>query len=295
MSNKKKSSSDKGKVRSKEDYISKKKEKLLKKKKRRKSIIRLMLFFIMIAAIGVYVALEQEIFNVESVKVEGNRIVKEEEIVLLSKVKNGDNIFSIKDSEIRSGVKGNGYIKEVAVSRNLPDEVVIKVREREGEYYQTFGESYFVIDSEGFVLEGRNNIDGMELFKVQGIDLENVIVGEIINDPDVRKIQFLQEFSELRENNTSGVELQTVDVTDMNHLTGYIGGFQIKLGDGTHLREKLNSAINIYSEKKLENESGYIDVGFQGNPVIYINKQVEVEKNADEESKSLSEDIQSGE
>ncbi|WBW95351.1 cell division protein FtsQ/DivIB [Oceanirhabdus sp. W0125-5] len=288
----KKKKSGKGKYSSNErseqhygDYILRNKEKLIKKRKKKRLVNKLVLLFLVLVSVGVYVALKQEIFNIKSIVVTGNKIVKTEEIKMLANVRLGDNIFTLKDNQIKENVMINGYIKSVDIQRTFPDKITLSVEERNAFYFEKIGEVYYILDKECYVLEGKSNLSGLNLLEVKGLNFEGMTIGEKLKIEDIRKVSFLSELEGLIKRNTSELEIHEVNLMDMNNINLNIGSFNVKLGREDNLQDKLNKAINIYLEKNLENFSGYIDVGFEGNPVIYINERNEeedTEKNGDD-------------
>ncbi|MCM1992715.1 cell division protein FtsQ/DivIB [Oceanirhabdus seepicola] len=254
------------------EYLLKNKEKLIKKRKKKRLKNKLMLLFVLLVAIGIYISLKQEIFNLNSITVSGNKIVKTDEIKMLANVRIGDNIFMLKDKEIKGNILINGYIKSVTIKRKFPDEIILSVEERNAFYYEKIGDVFYILDKECYVLESKSNINSLNLLEVKGLDFEGMVIGEKLKQEDIRKESFLSELEGLVKINTSGHEIVEVDLSDMNNINLNIGKFNIRLGSEENLKEKLNKAINIYLEKDLENLSGYIEVGFEGNPVIYINE-----------------------
>ncbi len=265
------------------EYILKNKEKLIKKRKKKRIRNRLIVLFVLLVSIGIFVSLKQEIFNVKSITVSGNKIVKTDEIKMLANVRVGDNIFMLKDKDIKENILINGYVKSVTLKRKFPDKIIIRVEERNAFYFEKIGEVFYILDKECYVLESKNNINSLNLLEVKGLNFEGMIIGEKLKLEDMRKEIFLSELEGLVKANASGVEICEVDLSDMNNINLNIGKFNIRLGREENLKEKLNKAINIYLEKDLEILSGYIDVGFDGNPVIYIDKSDE-ESNAEKEN-----------
>lgn len=253
---------DKNKDRylSKGDYLLKNKERILRKKRKKKRQMRVFMVLSILVIVGIYFVLKHEMFNIKMVKVGNNRVVSNEDISNLSGIKIGENIFMIRDKEIVKKVKRNGYIEQVKIERKLPDTVIIKVTEREAEYYQEENGDFFILDKNGIFLEKLKNIEGLNFFPVIGMDLVGAQIGEKIKDSDIRKFDFLLEFSELRKVNSSGYEFSKVDLSSMVSITTQVENIEIKLGKSDELKEKLEKAMNIYIENELQGKRGYIDV-----------------------------------
>ena len=124
-----------------------------KKKKRRKKRYLLKFFIGMTVIICLYFVLHIDYFNVNGVGVVGNKDISDEEIIKLSEVEIGDNIFDVHPLIVQHKIKKNLYIADVDVDRKLPDKVEIIVAEQTGKAQFADGKRYIVTDMEGEVLE----------------------------------------------------------------------------------------------------------------------------------------------
>lgn len=61
---------------------------------------------------------------------------------------------------------------------------------------------------------------------------------------------------------------------DLNNIQFYYKNILIKLGNSDELNNKLNKAFNIILQKEevKSAKKGYVDVSFNGNPVVFIEK-----------------------
>ena len=278
-------------------YIIENKERLLKKKKRNKTIKKIILIISLLIGTIITMALNLDMFNVKTVEIKGNNLLAESDVVELSKINIGENIFKLNCEEVESNVKENQYVLNVGIKRSLPNKIVISVNEREAKYYEYVDRIFSIIDENGIVLEQRQSIDGMNLVRVEGVlakteesdkNSEEVESSEKKEDIDksegkngeegnseetamARKSRVLKEVSDLIELNTSDVKITEVNVSDVSDIVVSLNNIQIYIGTMENLKEKLNMAVNIIKEKNLEEINGYIDISYHGNPVLYIN------------------------
>ncbi len=124
-----------------------------KKKKRRKKRYLLKFFIGITVIIGLYFVLHIDYFNVNGVGVVGNKDISDEEIIKLSELEIGDNIFDVHPLIVQHKIKKNLYVADVDVDRKLPDKVEIIVAEQTGKAQFVDGKRYIVTDMEGEVLE----------------------------------------------------------------------------------------------------------------------------------------------
>lgn len=154
------------------------KEKNTKKKRRRKKRYLLRLLIIIMACTGIYFALHVDYFIVDGIAVAGNKEISDEEIVKLSKIETGENIFDIQPWFAERRIKKNLYIEDVKVKRKLPNKIEITVEERRCRVQFVKGKQFVVTDGEGMVIDiakEEQKATLIENVKVEKADLEDAI------------------------------------------------------------------------------------------------------------------------
>ncbi|AFE52694.1 cell division protein ftsQ [Rickettsia prowazekii str. GvV257] len=89
-------------------------------------------------------------FRLENVIIEGQQNVDELTILKVLNANKSSPIFSLKLDEISNNLKKSKWIKEVYVSRRLPNTVYIKLFEREPIAIWQINNQLFLIDEEGY-------------------------------------------------------------------------------------------------------------------------------------------------
>ena len=90
----------------------------------------------------------------DNVVVTGNREISDEEIIKLSGIKTGGNLFDVHPLIAQHKIKKNLYIEDVDVDRKLPNTVEINISERSGKAQFVNGQEVSVVtDNDGKVLE----------------------------------------------------------------------------------------------------------------------------------------------
>ncbi|MHC6179409.1 cell division protein FtsQ/DivIB [Clostridium sp. JNZ X4-2] len=245
---------------------------ILKRRKKRK-IKRALIFMVFLLALFFILCLKMPYFNIQHIKVYGNKNVLSTDIINRSKINTGNNIFYINLKDAGNSILSNPYIKDVVISRKLPTTININVKEREAVFYCENNNKYYVIDENGILLQKIDNINNMHLVKLDGIDYTKTDIGKAIDDKkDERKIKAITALGNIIQNNKFPVELTSVDVGDSLDIKAYFDNMLIKLGSEENMDKKMNKALNILLEEKLNGARGYIDVRFDGNPVFLIDK-----------------------
>ena len=108
-------------------------EKNVKKKRRRKKRYLLKIFLFLLLCAGVYFGVHIDYFTVDGIAVVGNEDISDDEILKLSELKTGENIFDVHPLFAQHRIKQNLYIEKVRVKRKLPNKIEISVTERSGQ------------------------------------------------------------------------------------------------------------------------------------------------------------------
>lgn len=154
-------------------------QKNVKKKKRRKKRYLLKFLILILLCIGAYFLLHIEYFTVDGITIAGNKDIPDSEILKLSELKTGENIFDIHPMAAQRRIKKNLYIEDADVSRKLPNMVEIIVKERSGKAQFIKGNKYVVTDNEGRVLDIAKEMQKVTL-------IENVKVDRARVDKEIR-------------------------------------------------------------------------------------------------------------
>lgn len=256
------------------DLVRKEKNELIIKRRKKKFIKKCILLLILLSSTLTALCLKHPYFNIKKIEVINNKNIPKQEIIKLSGIFLEDNIFYINMDRTKKGIMTNPYILNAEVKRKYPDTIVINIKEREAIFYGEKGGSFVVIDKNGVVLENRKDIKNMNLVKLQGFDVEKSEVGKPLVVEDDRKLQLVCNISSLIGKRKDNYKIALLDIQDISNIKIYYENFLIKLGNSDDLDKKLNKAFNILSEKEEVKmaKKGYIDVSFNGNPVVFIEK-----------------------
>ncbi|AWZ48232.1 hypothetical protein C3495_05105 [Clostridiaceae bacterium 14S0207] len=253
---------DKGK------YIIENKDKLLKRRRRRRKQKRIILITILLSTILITMAVKLPYFNITSVKVQGNKNASIDEIKKEANSVLNQNIFLFSGKEIKQKLIGNKYIHDVKVNKKLPNKVIINIEEREASFYVKQEKEYLITDVKGNVLEKRNNIKGMSLVELEGFKEIDIKDNTLMFKSD-RQEKVLQAILDLLNKNMSNIKITAINLNDVYNIVVKSKNIQIILGNEYNLREKLNKGINIINLHKIKDKKGYIDISYEGNPIVF--------------------------
>lgn len=253
------------------NYILNNKEILLKKKKKIIIIKRTILVLVVLFTILITLALTLPEFNLAEVKVSGTEIIPEEAILETANLDIGTNIFKINTKTIKEAIKENSYVDKVKVTRKYPNTITIEVTERKIAYYIQGKDGNCVIDRTGRVLGIKETIESIEVLRLEGIDPETLVIGELIQGEDSERfeaIRIIYDF--LKEKSFFEVyNIGKLEVNDFVDFKLYVNSAYIKLGTSDNMNEKLAKGFSILSSPEYLDLKGYVDVSFEGNPVVF--------------------------
>lgn len=255
------------------NYILKNKEKLLNKKRKIKFIKRGIFLFVVLISVLVTLCLNLSYFNIASITVKGNENLTKEEIIEKSNIKIGENIFTLKVSKIISNIKENPYVISSQIKRKFPNQIIITVKERKAAFYSKINDEFYIIDNEGIILDKKKSIENNNLVRLEGINFSNPILGGEIPLDNKKKLKDINTLSDIIYDYNSKDENIKITVIELNNFLDIKlhcnNNVYIKIGTDDDIPEKLSKAFSILKDKQLKNMKGYIDVSFDGNPVIY--------------------------
>jgi cell division protein FtsQ len=243
---------------------------LISMRKRKAILKRSIVLLILLSVVSITLSLKLPYFNIKEILVVNNRVIASEEIVKLSEILKGNNIFYINVKKIKTNFISNPYIYDVGISRKLPHTIQLEVKERNAAFYLVKDNKYLILDSNGTILEIRDSVKGLDLVRIYGITFNAVELGKVIEAEDSRKIKVLTNFAELIRRNSSDIKISSIDISDLLNINVLMGNMNGKLGNYENIETKLNKVFNIMNRSEVKNSKGYIDVSFEGNPVVHI-------------------------
>ena len=255
-------------------------KKFIKAKKRKKLIKKMILMTIVIVVGGFIFITRAPIFNIKSIALKGNVTIADE--VILSEVSDriGLNIFTVNQRQIKEEVLKNRYVSTVDIKRKGINTLEINITEEAPVYYIDNGIELLIINNDLEVLEEVDNIQGRNLVEVKGIDLSAKDDESRIDEFNSYK-SILSNFYPFISKNRESIYLSSLDISNIVNIIGYIGNVEILFGDDSDLYNKMENVYRIMLADNVNIGKGYINVSFNGSPVVKI-EEVKEESNEEE-------------
>ncbi len=152
----------------------------VERKKRNKKIVLIIFLSLLLITLIFQIMKRVKFFNINLIKVTGNKVLTDKEIIDLSEINIGDNIFDVKLSKAKKNIAESPYVKEVRSRRVYPARVNLHVVERDESFKIPYkGETMVLVDRQGRILKlGKPAGEEAILLKSIKID-EEIVNGDI--------------------------------------------------------------------------------------------------------------------
>ena len=229
------------------------KRKARQKKARKKRLIKGLIALIIALFITIVILCLTVFFPITSITATGSKIYTSEEIVAISGIKIGDNIFTFNQKRATDLIKSKlPFIEKVEYKRSLPDTLKIKVYDAKPYYCVSQNGAYYNVSKAGWVLEKLDEkTAGVFEIKISDVKCN---VGTQIKFNDKKSYNMLQNVIKLLEDND--LKIDYVDVTNSVTIkAGVEGRFDVNFGTENSLENKVKH-LKTTIENIAENKSG---------------------------------------
>ncbi len=173
-----------------------------------------------LGALFVYVystILSSPYFSIREISVRGVKELTEKDILAAAKIRMRSNILSINTDAVAKRISVHPWIKSVYVGRELPDHLVLEVRERTPVALVKQAGALYLMDVDGFVFKKLSRADEVDLAILSGVDVRaksaSVLVGEALKLLERLSAEdqhtFLGEVSEIHVDEVFGLSILT--------------------------------------------------------------------------------------
>lgn len=213
--------------------------------------------------------LSSSFFQIKYLVVNGNNSVTREEIIKLSAIYYGENIFRINKRNSMKSIFQNPYVKMIKINRVLPDKVVIDIIERDIMAYVPYVGSYLNIDEEGMILEINPAMKRADLPVVKGLKFETFKVGEFLSVENEEQFSTTTQIIKVIKNAGMLDIVSEIDISDLTNIRLKIKeGIKANLGSADNMEYKISFAKSIAEDVIKQNLKGTIEMSHEGNPVF---------------------------
>ncbi len=222
------------------------------------------IFWTLVSLAAVFLLLNQFVFRIRHVRVEGAGSYDPNEIVRMSGLDRGVSFFALSRTDVEAALSPNQYLQVTGFEKRFPSTLLLTVRVRGLCANVQFNSVWYMIDEEGFVLERMSQADPRNnLLKVTGMQVRDARVGSRLIP--AREDQLNAYSTIMKEllaqgyvNEVSGIYVgdpKKINLTTRKGFTVYIGPYE------ENLMAKIAVTRGVAAKlQDLGKESGSIDV-----------------------------------
>lgn len=242
-----------------------------RKRKRNMSLYYLLIFiFVGLALVVLSVTV---FFNVTEIKYQGMTLYTPEQIAQITGVEKGDNLLKMKPALMEENIKKTlPFVQEVTVDRQFPSTLEIRIVEAEPSCMIEEDGKYYLVSTQGRILEGDDSASGLDIPVVEGFELKSITVGGSLESSDSLKAKILEEM--LSDAKEIGFEkIEVIDLTDRTDIQiNYDNRLSIRLGSSLDMKTKLVSVQAVIEQKLSESYEGEVIYNSATSGISVISK-----------------------
>ncbi|NLF80102.1 MAG: FtsQ-type POTRA domain-containing protein [Clostridia bacterium] len=230
-------------------------------------------FMVVCLAAGYFFAISG-FFALDRILVEGNEAIPSKDIISLSRLERGMNIFAADGPTVQMLLSIEPRLKSVEMVRRIPNTIRLIVTERQPVALLHSGKIFLELDSAGRILDrygrlaNQSGPDSRPLPLLSGIDTTGwgLMPGCFLKGEQIKTgLAIIDGLPE------SAGDIGEINVADLEFIKLYSNsGLEIRLGDSSDLEEKylLYSAIITENTEKSGPAIKYIDVSIKNKPAF---------------------------
>ena len=234
------------------------------KRTSKKPILFLIMLLVMLVAF--YFFLHSSLFLINHISIEGNNVVSDQDILNMSGIENGKNIFDIDTQASVKAVQIIPRIKEAKITRHLPQKVKIQVKERQPFALIVYQDGFLVIDDQAVCLQKTDNCGNANQPIITLEDIPSRITeGQKVNP---QSIKIVRQIISALPPFLSGQVAEYHCSKDGQVLIYTLRGTEVRFGGLERLEEKVGLFEQVMKINETNHPLKYVDLRYAGQPVI---------------------------
>ncbi|MBN1381421.1 MAG: FtsQ-type POTRA domain-containing protein [Deltaproteobacteria bacterium] len=207
-------------------------------------------------------------FRIQETVVRGCKELTEKDILSLAALKDSQYLMAVNTEVIARRVKKNSWVKNVFVGRELPNRLVIEIRERKVVAVVKSSHDMFLIDEEGVPFKKKIKTDNFDLPILTGFYRNGTVDSDLLRK-SVELLRYLAQAEEFPTiNNVS--EVHGSDVMGFNIYTNT--GLCLQMGFGCY-ENKLKRLSPIIADLERKNlKTSYLNIDLRDPTKITVKR-----------------------
>lgn len=226
----------------------------------------ILLILLLCIILTFYFLLYTDYFKIETIEVYENEHVPKEEIIRLSNLNIGMNIFKFNREKVEENIKKNSFIKDARIERKLSDTIHILITERKITSIVSYHDGTFLyLDEDGVVMDHKDTLNSYNKPIITGLENVSFVMGNPIEiTPSWLRKSILESISFLEENGLISKISEIHILEDYNIELYTKDGSVINIGNNTILKENRDFVKSFFSQP---HPKIIVDISHGGDPV----------------------------
>lgn len=243
--------------------MEKKKLTTAEKYKRKMLIRRIIAASVLGVIVILCICLFTPIFGVSKITVEGNSLLKSEELINTSGIEMGDNIFSVNAKKAVKRLEKLPYVEDAEIVKKFPAKLTIKIKEAKNDIIIDSPDVFLITTVNGKVLDKKTDVNAYPVPVVKGIKVESADIGKTFVAKDKEKASQGMEYVKCFYGSDYWSEINEFYVSDLsNFMLIMRSGMRVTFGPIDtieSLQRKIEMLDAIIPQVK-PNERSYLDL-----------------------------------
>lgn len=204
-------------------------------------------------------------FQIREISVRGVKELTEKDVLAMAGIPARANLLAVNTEALACRISTNPWVRHIYVGRELPDRLVLDVRERVPIALVRQGSHFCLMDANGFVFKKLSQDDEVDLAIVTGVDIE-------AKEPSVLLPEALKLLDKLggQQNPSLGLvsEVHVDEVFGLSVLTDR--GLHLKLGRD-HFEDKIRQLDIVLADlEKRGMKNGHLFVDLTDSAKVTV-------------------------
>ncbi len=239
------------------------------RKRKTASFFALWIILVLSVSVSAYYFANSVYFSVGQVFVYGNEVVSAEEIVEMTDLKFGANIFRVSTVQAVQKVLVHPRIKSLSINRKLPDTLKVTVVERKPLALVICDDGIIMVDEDRVYLEKTSDILHLNYPLISGVTVPNdARPGDVVETPGlVSAIRLITLMDKEFFSNVIEISAETSQSLSLKTKQGVV----VMFGEPEDLERKVEvmESLLLDNSNAINNQTvEYLDLRYKTAPVI---------------------------
>ncbi|MFZ1037629.1 MAG: FtsQ-type POTRA domain-containing protein [Smithella sp.] len=208
-------------------------------------------------------------FQIKEISVRGLRELTEKDVLATAGIKPAQNLLAVNTDAVIRRVSANQWVESISVGRELPNKLVLEVKERTPLVLVKQDNDFCLMDAEGFVFKKLGKSDEVDLPIITGVDEKEDVKSQLL----LATLNLLKTVSK----SSQYAYLGTVSEVHVDNVFGLSlissTGLYLKLGT-TDFENKLKQLKLVLAD--LENrgmKNGYLCIDLSDDAKVTVQRK----------------------